>query len=108
MEIKGRLIKKEEVRVITEKFKNLKFVVETSGEYPQTIQMELQNANTSKLDSISVGDEVKCSIDIRGRKWINTEGMDVYFNTIVCWKIESNKGSLVDKLTGDDENNLPF
>ena len=109
MEIKGKLIKKEGVRIISDKFKNLRFVIETSGDYPQTIQLELHQDNVNKIDEFNVGDDITCSIDLRGRKWTNKEGEDVYFNTIVCWKLDG-VGQAAEQATVEakPDNDLPF
>jgi len=110
MNVKGKLIVKEETVVISDKFQKREFVVETQEDYPQTIQMELHGENVTKLDGKKIGDIVDCDVNLRGRKWTNREGDDKYFNTLVCWKISSEtpgaRKELVDKLVGNDD--LPF
>lgn len=111
MKIKGKLIKKEGVRIVTDKFKNLRFVIEVPGDYPQTIQLELHQDNVTKIDNFSIGDELTCDIDLRGRSWTNKEGEVMYFNTIVCWKIEGAvevTGQPTAEATDVDKDDLPF
>jgi len=36
-----------------------------------------------------VGYDVKISINLRGKEWINQEGVAKYFNAIQGWRIES-------------------
>lgn len=43
MNLQGKLIKIFETKVITEKFQKREFVIETGGDYPQTISMEFHN-----------------------------------------------------------------
>ena len=61
------------------------------------------------LDNFSVGDEVKVSFDLRGRKWINPKQEEVYFNTLQAWRIvkisDAEEHSDI-PLTEDDD--LPF
>ena len=40
------------------------------------------------LDAFKVGEDVKISINLRGREWINPEGEAKYFNSIQGWRIE--------------------
>ena len=40
------------------------------------------------LNSYQVGQDVKVSINLRGREWINPEGEAKYFNSIQGWRIE--------------------
>ena len=40
------------------------------------------------LDNYNTGDQVKIAINIRGKEWINPEGVTKYFNSIVGWRIE--------------------
>ena len=40
------------------------------------------------LNEYKVDNNVKISINLRGREWINPEGKAVYFNTIQGWRIE--------------------
>ena len=40
------------------------------------------------LNSYSVGQDVKVSINLRGREWINPQGEAKYFNSLQGWRIE--------------------
>jgi len=61
---------------------------EQESQYPQSINIEFQQNNTALLDSLKVGDNVKVSINVAGRKWTDANGVDKWFNTIKGWKIE--------------------
>ncbi len=88
MEITGKIKLIRETQQISEKFQKREFVVETNEQFPQTIQLELQGNKCDIIDAYSVGQEVTCELNLRGRLWTNSEGVDKYFNTIVCWKIQ--------------------
>ena len=89
MEITGRIKKIFDTQDITASFRKREFVVSTQEQYPQDIIMEFTQDKTSELDKFQVGTEVKVSINIRGREWINPEGVARYFNTIQAWRIEN-------------------
>ena len=76
------------IQQITEKFSKREFVIVTNEQYPQTIQIELQGSNVDIIDAYGVGEEIVCDLNLRGRAWTNKEGVEVYFNTIVAWKIQ--------------------
>ena len=82
MEIKGTLEAKFDTKVFSSGFKKKEFVVNTGGDYPQSIKMEVVKDNIEKMDSIPVGSELTCKIDIRGRLY---EGN--YYNNILAWAI---------------------
>ena len=42
-----------------------------------------------ELNSYKVGQDVKVSINLRGREWINPEGVAKYFNAIQGWRVEN-------------------
>ena len=89
MEITGRIKKVFETQDITPSFRKREFVVTTQEQYPQDILIEFTQDKTSLLDSYQAGAEVRVAINIRGREWINPEGVAKYFNTIQGWRIEN-------------------
>ena len=72
-----------------------------------------------------MGDNVKVSINLGGREWVNPQGETKYFNSIQGWRIESvqsesntsagippvppmNTFEPADDLNEDDHDDLPF
>ena len=82
MEIKGTLEAIFETKEFKSGFKKREFVINTGGDYPQSIKMEVVKDNINKLDAMAVGTPVECKIDIRGRLY---EGN--YYNNILAWSI---------------------
>jgi hypothetical protein len=70
-------------------FKVLKFVVETTDEqYPQVLELQCTQDKADNLIKFNkVGDVVDCSINLRGREWVNPQGETKVFNTIEAWKV---------------------
>ena len=52
------------------------------------LMVEFVQDKCDLLDKYQVGQDVKVSINLRGREWINPQGEAVYFNTIQGWRIE--------------------
>jgi serine protease inhibitor ecotin len=88
MEVLGKIEAINPTQQVSEKFRKREFVVETeAGEHSQFIKMELQQDKCSLADKLTIGDRVKVSINLNGRKWQGPQGLQ-YFNTISAWKIE--------------------
>ncbi|WP_272150088.1 DUF3127 domain-containing protein [Tenacibaculum aiptasiae] len=70
-------------------FRKREMVVTTDEQYPQMIMIEFVQDKCDVLNNYSVGQDVKVSINLRGREWINPEGVAKYFNSIQGWRIEN-------------------
>ena len=94
MEVIGKI---KVVQSLVEKgsFKSQNVVITTSEQYPQDISVQFVQDKCNLLNSYNIGQEVKVSINLRGRMWLNPQGEEIYFNTIQGWKIE-NTASLVE------------
>lgn len=88
MEIQGKIKLIKPTQEVSVSFSKREFVIETNEQYAQVILLELQGNNTDIIDAYGIGQEVKCSINLRGRLWTSPQGEDKYFNTITCWKIQ--------------------
>lgn len=91
MEIKATL---KQVHPVVEKnnFKSQKFWVTYSEnpEYPQTIEMELQQGKCGALDGVAIGAPITLHFNLRGREWTKPETqVTSVFNSLVCWKVEA-------------------
>ena len=69
-------------------FRKRELVVETFDQYPQSIMIEFVQDNVNVLDQYQVGQEVRVFINLRGREWVNPEGVTKYFNSIQGWRME--------------------
>lgn len=103
MELSGKLEAKFETKEFASGFRKKEFVLNTGGDYPQTIKMEVVKDNIEKLDAIPVGTELICKIDIRGRLY---EGN--YYNNILAWRFDVGTAeNEKPKVTAEDDG-LPF
>lgn len=69
-------------------FRKREAVITTEEQYPQHILIEFIQDKCDLLDNFVVGQEVKIALNLRGREWINPEGVAKYFNSIQGWRIE--------------------
>jgi len=70
-------------------FRKREIVITTEEQYPQHIMIEFIQDKTDLLNSHQVGQNVKISINVRGREWVNPQGETKYFNSIQGWRIEN-------------------
>ena len=88
MEVLGKVKFIGAEQTVSASFKKREIVVTTDEQYPQHISIEFQQDNCDSLNSYVVGDDVKVSINLRGREWVSPQGETKYFNTITGWRIE--------------------
>ena len=75
-----------EETVGTNNFKKRVVWVETEEQYPQTLEIQFNQNNTSMLDGFKEGDKVKVMVNVNGRK--NTKGENTrVFNSLVGFSI---------------------
>ena len=101
-------------------FRKREVVVTTDEQYPQMIMIEFVQDKCDLLNSYTVGQDVKVSINLRGREWINPQGEAKYFNSVQGWRIESLSQTVSSQappteqfqpapdLTSDEPDDLPF
>lgn len=89
MEIKARVHEIGETQQVTDTFKkrDLILMYADNPQYPEYIKFEVHQDKTSLLDALSVNDEVEVLFNLRGRPWVNKEGITTYFNSLVAWKV---------------------
>jgi len=90
MEVQGRIKLVGDTQTFgTNGFRKREVVVTTEEQYPQHIMIEFVQDKTDLLNNFQVGQQVKISINLRGREWTNPQGEVKYFNSIQGWRIEA-------------------
>ena len=90
MEVQGKIKLIGETQTFgSNGFRKREVVVTTEEQYPQHIMIEFVQDKTDSLNSYQVGQQVKVSINLRGREWTNPQGEVKYFNSIQGWRIEA-------------------
>ncbi len=94
MDVTGRIKKIDETKEYgSNGFRKREIVITTDEQYPQHILIEFTQDKCALLDNYQVGQDVKISINLRGREWINPEGEAKYFNSLNGWRIEAAQSS---------------
>ena len=101
MEVIGRVKVINPVQQVSATFKKRELVVTTEEQYPQHILIEFTQDKTDLLNNYTPGEQVKVSINLRGREWVNPQGETKYFNSIQGWRIESLDDQVMDSAPAD-------
>jgi hypothetical protein len=88
MEILGKVKVVGAEQQVSPTFKKRELVVTTDEQYPQSIMIEFVQDKSDLLNTVAVGENVKVSINLGGREWVNPQGETKYFNSIKGWRIE--------------------
>lgn len=88
MEVLGKVRVINTEQQISASFKKRELVVTTEEQYPQHILIEFAQDKCDLLNEYKIGDNVKVSINLRGREWVNPQGETKFFNSIQGWRIE--------------------
>lgn len=90
MELQGKIKLIDDTKTFgANGFRKRELVITTEEQYPQTIMIEFVQDKTDLLNAYRVGQDVKVSINVRGREWVNPQGETKYFNSIQGWRIEN-------------------
>ena len=124
MEIEGKVKLIGETQTFgSNGFRKRELVVTTDEQYPQHIMVEFVQDKCDLLNSYKVGQDVKVSINLRGREWTNPQGEVKYFNSIQGWRVEGSSQAQpagmppvppmeafepADDLNEEDHDDLPF
>ena len=88
MEVTGRIKVINAEQQVSASFKKRELVVTTDEQYPQHIMIELTQDKCDLLNNYKPGEQVKVSINLRGREWVSPQGETKYFNSIQGWRVE--------------------
>ena len=124
MEIQGKIKMIDETKTYGNNgFRKREVVITTEEQYPQHILVEFIQDRCELLNPFQVGQQVKISINLKGREWVNPQGETKYFNAIQGWRIENVQDAPpqgmppvppaeafepVNKLNEEDYDDLPF
>lgn len=94
MEVVGKVHHLGDEIQVTSSYTKRELVVKTDEQYPQFILIEFgQGKCNDYLDKLKANDDVKVSINLRGREWVNPQGETKYFNSIQGWRIDKVEGN---------------
>ena len=131
MQVEGKIkIIGEELTFGANGFIKRELIVVTQEQYPQTLKIDFVQDKCDLPNSYQVGQDVKININLRGREWVNPEGVTKYITDLRGWAIQvmnnnpaGNGGDAetppfptqeagttpdVSKTEGETEDDLPF
>lgn len=88
LKLRGRLVDIFDKQQVTDTFSKREFVIETDEQYPQMVKFQLTQVKCNDIDNHKVGEEITVHFNVRGRKWTNKQGEDVYFVSLNAWRLE--------------------
>jgi hypothetical protein len=90
MELQGRIKLVDSTKEFgSNGFRKRELVITTEEQYPQHILIEFVQDKCDLLNNFQIGQQVKVSINVRGREWVNPQGETKYFNSLQGWRIEN-------------------
>lgn len=111
MEVNGKIKVIGETQTFGSGFTKKELVITTEDQYPQHIAIDFVKDKCDLLNGYSVGQNVKVSINLGGREWINPQGVSKYFNSLTGWRIEKSQGvpePFSPPTIVEQESDLPF
>lgn len=110
-EIEGRLIVKYPTSSVSPSFRKREFVIEHSErngdrDFTDYIRFQVTQDRCESIDKFSIGQELKVSFSLRGRKY-EKDGEVKYFTNIEAWRLEEKQASSASGPALPDDYELP-
>ncbi len=115
MEIKGKLIAIMPSTSGTSakgEWHKSEILIETLETYPKKVVLTFMGKERSPIDTVSIGSEVNCHINIESREYNGR-----YYTNVNCWKYEVTKGIAIPSepkpsepkpINSENESDVPF
>lgn len=87
MELSGKVKTVLPEQQVSPTYRKRDLVLTTDEQYPQDLLIEFPQDKCDLLNNLQPGQQIKVSINLKGREWINPQGESKYFNSIQGWKI---------------------
>lgn len=95
--IQGMLFRVSPTEKIKDNFSIRKFLVITTGQYPQTLEFQLTNDKCSVIDGINPGTHVDITFYLKSREY-----QDKYYTTLQAWSVVV-AGNVKQEPVGDED-----
>ncbi len=94
IDITGKIIKKFDTQVVSERFQKREFVLHVEEDrYPQEILLQLVQDKCDLLDSYKEGDQVLARVAIEGRSWQRSPSEPMrWFNSLKVFALQAAAG----------------
>lgn len=81
----GKIIRIGDTRSVSSTFQKREVVIETEGQYPQTVPFEVVQDKCDLVDNFSINDQVEVYFNLRGSYY---QKKDKYFVQLNAWRID--------------------
>lgn len=75
------------VQQVSEKFRKREFVIKTNEQFEQYVLIQVINDRCELIDALKFNDLIEVMINIKGREWIDKNGVKKFFNTLEAWQV---------------------
>ena len=97
IEIKGKVETILDIQEFASGFKKQTLVIETDGKFPQKIAVEFAKDKIDLLATLTVGQQVTVSVNIRGNEYNGK-----YYTSLSGWKVDAGSVPM------EDDSQIPF
>jgi hypothetical protein len=97
IEIKGKVETILDIQEFASGFKKQTLVIETDGKFPQKIAVEFAKDKIDLLATLTVGQQVAVSVNIRGNEYNGK-----YYTSLSGWKVDAGSVPM------EDDSQIPF
>jgi len=88
-ELEGTLYKVYPTQVVSDRFSKREFVIKNKeGEYDNYVKIQLTNAKVDLIDAYQPGQEIKVSVNIGCRPYVDKNNMEQFYTNISAWRIQ--------------------
>jgi len=89
MKLVGNLKVKKDAIQVSEAFSKREFVLTVvDGAFSNDILIQLTKDKVTLINDVNIGDMLEVEVNLSGKCWVNPEGVEKYFNSLTCWKIQ--------------------
>ena len=99
-------------------FRKRIIVLMSDEQYPQQVPFEFTQDKCDLLNKVALNDVVTVKFNLRGREWINPEGVAKYFGSLQGWALDnagnggnepvSNQSAAAPVQEAEEGDDLPF
>jgi pectin methylesterase-like acyl-CoA thioesterase len=119
IELVGTLYRVYPTQAVSDRFSKREFVIKNKeGEYDNYVKMQLTNSKVDLIDAYTVGQEIRVSVNIGCRPYVDKNNVEQFYTNVSAWRIQhaaavsANESSInsdfqMSQVPGEDDD-LPF
>lgn len=120
MQIQAKVHEVGATQQVSESFKKRDLIVAyaENPQFVEYIRFEATQDRVSIFDDLKPGDDVEVHFNMRGRPWQGKDGVTVYFNSLVAWRVQklaegsvatpTPTNNIAEQAAASEDDDLPF